>query len=116
MMHRVYKLTALIVIPLALASAFIEPVKLPLGIVAGAVLGAVNFIGLHRNLQNLMGTERPTAKLVFLSVFRLLIMFAVIILLAALRAVNLIGLMVGFTVVVALVVKEGYAESQRETP
>ncbi|MEJ2323590.1 MAG: ATP synthase subunit I [Nitrospirota bacterium] len=116
MMRRVYKLAALIVIPLALASALIEPVKLPLGIVAGAVLAAVNFRGMHRNLQGLMETERPTVKLAVLSVVRLLIVFTAIILLAALKAVNLIGLMVGFTVVVVLVVKEGYSESQRELP
>jgi hypothetical protein len=81
---------------------------------AGALLAAVNFRGMHRNLQGLMDTDRPTAKLAVLSVVRLLIIFSVIILLAALRAVDLIGLMVGFTVVVVLVVKEGYSESQRE--
>jgi hypothetical protein len=43
-------------------------------------------------------------------------MFAVILALAFLKVVNLIGLMVGFTVIVVLVVRESYVESQSEPP
>lgn len=116
MMNRVYKQTALIVVPLAVASALIEPKKLPLGILAGALLAIVNFRGMMRNLQGLMSSYKPTVKLMILSVGRLLMMFSVIILLAVLRVVDLIGLMVGFTVVVVLVVKEGYISSREEPP
>lgn len=117
MMQKIYKQAALIVVPLAVASAFIEPKKLPLGIVVGALLAAINFRGMHRNLQSLIGTYRPTAKLVILSIGRLLIMFSVIIFLAVAKVVNLIGLMVGFTVVVVLVVKEGFlAAKEKQLP
>lgn len=116
MMNRVYKQTALLVIPLAAASAFIEPTKLPLGILAGALLAVINFRGMMRNLQSLMGTYKPTVRLVILSIGRLLVIFSMIILLAVLRVVDLIGLMVGFTVVVVIVVKEGYISSKDEPP
>ncbi len=114
MTSKIYKQAAIIVIPLAIASAFIEPVKLPLGILAGALLATVNFRGMIKNLEGLMGTDRPTAKLVFMSIVRLVVIFAVIIALAVLKVVNLLGLMVGFTVVVVLVVREGYIASQEE--
>jgi len=113
-MGKVYRQSAIVIIPLAVASAFIEPVKLPLGIVAGALLAAINFRGMTKNLQNLLGTERPTVKLVFLSVVRLTVVFAVIIALAALKLVNLMGLMAGFTIVLVIVVKEGYVASQAQ--
>ncbi len=115
-LEKVYRQTAYIIIPLAVASAFIEPRKLPLGIVVGALLAVINSRGMMKNLQSLIGTYKPTAKLIFLSIGRLLIMFSVIILLAVLRVVDLIGLMVGFTVVVILVVKEGYISSKEEPP
>jgi hypothetical protein len=114
--NKIYKQAAFIVIPLAVASAFLEPVKLPFGILAGAVLALINFRGMMRNLQSLIGTDSPTAKLVFSSIVRLFVVFAVIVALALLKAVNLVGLMVGFTVVVVLVVREGYIESQSEPP
>jgi hypothetical protein len=114
--NNIYKKAAFIVIPMAIASVFIEPVKLPLGILAGALLAIVNFRGMIKNLEGLIGTDRPTVKLVFMSIVRLMVVFAVIIALAVLKAVNLLGLMVGFTVIVVLVVKEGYIESQEEPP
>jgi hypothetical protein len=116
MTNKVYKQAAFIVIPLAIASAFIEPVKLPLGILTGALLAIVNFRGMIKNLEGLIGADRPTVKLVFMSIVRLVVIFAIIIALAVAKAVNLLGLMVGFTVIVVLVVKEGYIESQEEPP
>jgi len=114
--NKIYKQAAFIVIPLAIASAFIEPVKMPFGVLAGAVLALINFRGMIKNLYNLMGTDNPTVKLVFMSIVRLFMIFAVITALALLKAVNLLGLMAGFTVVVILVVKEGYVDSQSEPP
>jgi hypothetical protein len=103
----VYKKTFIVIVPLSLISALLEPVKLPLGIFLGGVLALLNLRGLKRGVENLIGTERPTVKLVFMSMFRLLLLGAVITLLAASRAVNLLGLLVGFTVVFALVMVEG---------
>jgi hypothetical protein len=116
MTNKIYRQAALIIIPLAIASAFIEPVKLPLGILAGALLAIINFRGMIKNLEGLIGSDRPTAKLVFLSIIRLVVIFAIIIALAVLQIVNLLGLMVGFTVIVVLVVRAGYIASQEEPP
>jgi hypothetical protein len=116
MMKKVYKRAAFIIIPMAVASAFIEPVKLPLGIIIGALLAVVNFRGMTRNLEGLIGTDRPTMKLMVLSIGRLLIIFSAIIALAVARVVDLLGLMVGFTVVLILVIREGYLTSQAEPP
>ena len=116
MMKKVYKRAAFIIVLMAVAAAFIEPVKLPLGSIIGALLAVVNFRGMTRNLENLIGTDRPTMKLVVLSIGRLLIIFSIIITLAVAKVVNLIGLMVGFTVVLTLVIREGYLTSKAEPP
>ena len=116
MMNKIYKRAAFIIVPMAVAAAFIEPVKLPLGIISGALLAAINFRGMTRNLEGLIGTDRPTMKLVALSIGRLLIVFSIIIALAVAKVVNLIGLLVGFTVVLTLVLREGYLTAQAEPP
>ncbi len=104
---RLYKHTLIILVPLSLLSALIEPFKLPLGIFLGGVFGLVNLKGMKRGLEGLLGTYRPAGKLVFLSLFRLFVLFAAITLLAMTRTVNLFGLLIGFTVVFAVLIKEG---------
>lgn len=106
-LNRVYIQTLIAVAVLSAISAFIEPVKLPLGILLGGVLGIINLRGLKRGLENFLGTYRPQGKLLFLSIFRLFLLFAVIVLLAVYRVVNLLGLLVGFTVVFSLLLFEG---------
>lgn len=98
-----------------MASAImIEPVKLPFSIIIGGVLALVNFSGLGRGLRKHLDTDRPAMKLLFLSIFRLFIVSSIIIALAVMRAVNLVGLVVGFTVVLVMLAFEGLRESQKE--
>ncbi len=113
-MTRVYKLSAALVVALAAASAFIEPGKLPLGIVMGGVLAALNYRGMARGLRGVLGAEHPTLKIVVLSIIRLSVLFAVIITLAVMRLVDMIGLLVGFTAVVVVVVLEGLRVARSE--
>jgi hypothetical protein len=96
------------------AALFVEPVKLPLSIIVGGLLALVNFSGLRRGIQKHLNAYRPTMKLFFLSIFRLFIVFAIIIALAVGRAVNLLGLAAGFTVVLAMLTLEGLKAAQKE--
>lgn len=109
-----YKKAAFVIVPLALLSAFIEPVKLPLGIFLGGVLALLNLRGLIRGVENLVDTYRPTARLVVMSFFRLFVLFAVISALAISRLVNLIGLLIGFTLVLGLLLMEGFEISKED--
>jgi len=114
--RRIYKQAIIILLPLAFLSAFIEKYinleKLPLSIIIGGVLGLVNLRGLARSVENLVGISRPTARLVIFSILRLAILAAVLIILIALRLVSIIGLMVGFTIVFFVIMKEGLRESK----
>lgn len=114
-----YRKTLLAVVPLSLAAAFIEPVRLPLGILAGGALGLFNLRGLKRGVENLLAVHAeagtapaPTGRLIVMSFFRLFLLGAVIVLLAISRLVNLIGLLIGFTVVFTLLLFEGLKASR----
>jgi hypothetical protein len=54
-----------------------------------------------------VGSEKATLKLVFLSMTRLLVLFAAIFILIYYRIVNIFGLLFGFTVVFVLILVEG---------
>jgi len=106
-LRRVIKKSLIIILPAAVASAFIEGKKLPLGIVAGGVLGILNLRGLVRNVQGVIGSKHATAKIVFLSMFRLLGLFVAIFILIWFKIINVLGLLFGFTVVFVLILYEG---------
>ncbi|HBH61522.1 MAG TPA: hypothetical protein DDX85_07250 [Nitrospiraceae bacterium] len=107
-LKRVLRKSIWIILPAALLSAFIiEPRKFPLGIIMGWLFGVLNLRQLSRNIEGLVGTEKATFKLVFLSMTRLLVLFAAIFVLIYYRVVNVFGLLIGFTVVFVLILVEG---------
>ncbi len=107
LLNRIYKRAVFILLPLALLSAFIEWKKLPMSILIGGILGLINLRGLARGVYSLVGTYRPTAKIVISTILRLGLLAVVLILLFALKVVNVFGILIGFTVVFVLIMTEG---------
>jgi Ca2+/Na+ antiporter len=114
LIRKIFKKSVIILIPLAALSSLIEPKKLPAGIIAGGILALLNIKGLAWGVEGLIGAEKATAKMLFLSQFRLVVLFVVITVLVYLRIVNVFGLLLGLTVVFALVLIEGYRHSKKE--
>jgi hypothetical protein len=84
-----------------------DPRKMPLGILLGWLFGIFNLRQLSRNVKGLVGSNKASVKLVFLSMTRLLSLFAAIIFLVYYRVVDVFGLLFGFTVVFVLILVEG---------
>jgi len=110
---KIYKQSAILLVFSAALSAFVEWEKLPLSIIIGGALGLANLKGLAWGVQGLIGViEQATAKLVFFSFFRLFILSAVIVILIRLQLVNIAGIAVGFTLVLILLLKEGFKSAK----
>lgn len=107
LLKRIYKRAIFILLPLALLSAFIEWKKLPLSILIGGILGLINLRGLARGVYSIVGTYRPTAKMVISTIFRLGFLAVVLIILFASKVVNVFGILIGFTVIFILIITEG---------
>jgi len=108
---RLYKQAVVIAIPLAALSFLIDR-KMPLSILLGAFLALLNLKGLSHGVKNLLSSTKATLKLVILSLLRLTLVFAALVLLALSRMVNLIGLLIGLTIVFGLLLKEGLRASK----
>lgn len=89
------------------ASLFGSVRYIPHSIIIGGLLGLANLKGLVWGIETLLGTQRANTRLVYLSLIRLGILFAIIIMLAALRLINLIGLVAGLTTVFLVMIFEG---------
>lgn len=115
LIKRINKQALFILIPISIVSAFIEWKKLPISIFLGGLLGLANLKGLEWGLERLFGTYRPRGKLLFLSFFRFFILACVLLILAILKLVNFIGILIGFTIVFFLLIKEGLMVSKESS-
>ncbi|MEC4686595.1 MAG: hypothetical protein VST71_12800 [Nitrospirota bacterium] len=116
MIKRINRQAVLILIPLSLLSALIEWKRLPLSILTGGALALVNLKGLHWGVLGLTNPEAARGamgKLLFFSMFRLLIVFIILTALLYFRLINIFGALTGLTVVFILVMKEGLVEARR---
>jgi hypothetical protein len=81
--------------------------KLPHSILIGGLLGLANLKGLAWGLKDFAILQRPTGKLVFWSMVRFFILASILIILAIFKLINFFGILIGFTVVFVLIIKEG---------
>ncbi len=127
LVRKVSKQTLLVIIPLVALSLLVDwnkeslrflrpfgnPDYVTISIILGAVLGVANLRGMIWGIESMLGTHQASAKLVFLSLLRLFILFAVIIVLAILQRINFLGLLAGMTVVFIFLIKEGLSMAQK---
>lgn len=112
LVRKIHKNSLILLFPLAAASVFLEWKKLPLSILIGGVLGLLNIKALAWGVHGLLDSYRPTAKMLFFSQFRLVVLFLVLTLLAYLKLVNIPGILAGFTVVFSVVIITGFKYSK----
>jgi hypothetical protein len=116
MIRRINKQSLFLLLPLSLLSALIDWKKLPVSIIVGGAVALVNLKGLHWGLSALINPETaPYAmgRLVFFSLFRLLVAFSILGILLYLRLVNVVGVLAGITVVFVIIMKEGLTEARK---
>lgn len=114
LIRRVELQTACVLLPLAALSLFQYDWRMPVSLIMGGLIGAANLRGIVWGATALLGTDKARGKLMFLSFFRMLIIFSVLVVLAALKAIDVYGLLVGFTVSLVIIVKEGLGKALRE--
>lgn len=113
---RIYKKALVALLLLAVASALIEPRRLPAGIIAGGLLGLINLRGLAWGVEGLFRPSGAKGRMIFFSLFRLFMLFSALSVLVYLRVVNIFGILTGLTCVFTLLIVEGlrYAKSLQE--
>ncbi len=107
LVKRTFRLSAIILIPLSIFSAFTWGRTPAMSILIGGILGLVNLRGLARGVEGLIGSYKPTGKIIFLSLLRLTALAFILAILFYYKAVDVLGILVGFTIVFAAIIKEG---------
>ncbi|KPK46298.1 MAG: hypothetical protein AMK74_00630 [Nitrospira bacterium SM23_35] len=105
-LKRIYKQGTIILLCLSAASVFFDWNKFPLSILIGGLLGLANLKGLAWGLRD-FAASRPTGRVIFWSMVRFFLLGLILFILALLKLINFIGILIGFTVVFILILKEG---------
>lgn len=113
MIKTLYKQSAILVLIAAAVSAYFEWKKLPASILIGGVLGVANHRALSWGVSGMLDADRSYVRLLFFSMFRLLIIFIILFALIMLKLVNILGVLIGFTIVFTLILKEGLVAAKK---
>jgi hypothetical protein len=81
--------------------------KMPHSVLIGGLLGLANLKSLAWGLKDFSTLHPPSGKLIFWSMLRFFILAFILIGLALLKLINFFGILIGFTVVFVLILKEG---------
>jgi hypothetical protein len=104
----VIKKSAFIILPAIVIAFFFESRKLPIGIFMGWLFGIYNLRALTRNVEGMVGAGKAAPRIIILNLLRLLVILTAIFFLVYYKVVNIIGLLIGFTVVFVLILVEGW--------
>src|SRR4030043_1533242 len=99
--------TAAVTTSIAALTAIADWRKLPHSVLIGGLLALANFKGLAWGLKDFATLQRPSGKLIFWSMVRFFVLYVILIVLALLKLINFFGIIIGLTVVFALIIKEG---------
>lgn len=114
MTEKINRQAAFLVVPASIAVFFFTEWRFALSVLIGGLIGLVNFRGIVWSVNALLGTEKAQSKMVFLSFFRLLIIFSLLVILAVFEVIRAYGLLVGFTIVFIIIIKEGLLKARSE--
>ena len=120
LIKKVTKKSVIVIFPLILLSFLVDwhderlkfiglfgnPGLMAMSILIGGVIGLANLKGLVWGIESLLGTHRANTRMVFLSLLRLFILFALIIILVVMKLINLLGFLIGMTVVFLILIQE----------
>jgi len=114
MLSRIYRQSWILLAVAAVAALIFADMLFAFSVILSGALAIFNFRGIVWGVKSLVGTEKSQAKMMILTMFRMLIMFSVLLILFILKLVNLYGILIGFTIVFVIIVKEGLIASRKK--
>lgn len=109
-----YIRTLIAVIVIAAIIAIWERSIWPFSVIVGGMLGLMNLKALSWGVEGLISAYKASPVLVFFSMLRMMIMLSLIAWLTVKGFVNIPGVMVGFTIVFVMILKEGLSYARNE--
>ncbi|NTU42486.1 MAG: hypothetical protein HGA78_05445 [Nitrospirales bacterium] len=113
MVRSIYRQSAVVSLVCAVVALVAFDWRQSLGVLAGGIFGMVNLKGVVWAVTSLAGTQKAQAKMILLSMAKLFVMFSILLLLSVLGLIHPVGIAAGFTVVVVIILKEGWRTARQ---
>lgn len=129
LLKRIYRLSFFLLLLSSFISVFFTEWRFPLSILVGGLIGLGNLKGIVMSVGRIFDIEKKDvkdspikviqpqkaqAKMLILGIFRLLIIFSILLILVILNTINIYGFLIGFSVVFLVIIKEGLSEAKRQ--
>lgn len=129
LLKRIYKLSFFLLLLLSFVATFFTEWRFPFSILIGGIIGLGNLKGIIMSIGRIFNIEKrdlkdsqisvinpqkAQAKMLILGIFRLLIIFSILLILVILNTINIYGFLVGFSIVFLVIIKEGLSEAKRQ--
>jgi F0F1-type ATP synthase assembly protein I len=114
MTGKVYKHSAFVVLPLSVISLFFAEWRFGLSVIIGGTISAASFSTIVWAVRKFLGQYMAQMIIMGISTIKILLIFAVLIVLTLLNLIHVIGLVTGFTIVIAIIIIEGFIFARKE--
>lgn len=116
MLQRISRLSAWTILSLAVLSLFFTAWDWRFGgsILLGGLVSLASFRAIAWAVRKFLGTEMGQPIIMGLSILKILAIFILLVVLAIFGLVHPVGLVIGFTAVLVIIVKEGFLFARRE--
>ncbi len=114
MIKKIYKQSIIALVILSAIAAFVEWKRLPISILTGGLIGLVNLKGIAWGIKGLSGEDKQiTGRFLVFSFLRMIGIALFLVVLFMYEIVSVIGVALGFTLVMAILVKEGLKSARK---
>lgn len=117
MIKRTAKQSVLVVIPAALIALLYTSGEWrpALSILIGGAISLASFRVIVWGVRKFIGRQMAQPIIMGLSVIKILVIFVILVLLSLFRVIEPIGIVIGFTLVLVIITKEGFLFARRES-
>lgn len=112
-LQRITQYSAFILCPMALATLYFFDWKMSLSLVLGGLFAILNFIGIIWGVENVFALHGGKGKMIFMTFFRLMVLFSILLILLIFDIINIAGIAVGLSVVFLLILLEGFKRARQ---
>src|SRR5208283_1783550 len=116
MIKRISRQYIIIIIPLSVISFFLtgSDWRFSFSVLLGGGISLVSFRTIIWAVEKFMGQEMAQPIIMGLSIFKVLLIFSLLVVLAIFKLINIVGVLIGFTLVLAIVTREYFLYAKRE--
>lgn len=112
-LRRISQFSAFIIGPSSVLSFFVYDWKMSLSLILGGLFAILNFMGVIWGVENVFSLQGGKGKMIFMTFFRLMVLFSILLILLIFGVINIAGIAVGLSVVFLLILVEGIKRARQ---